>query len=268
MLLERGCTITDATIEDAARWSRRLPASKLKSIERVVVAGGDGSLGVAASLASQLDVPLGVVPAGTANDFARAMELPDNPQQACVLAASGEELRAIDLAEVEGIPFVNVASFGLSPAAARSAKPLKGVLGALAYPIGAALSTVRSRPIDLVATVDGHVVWTGRAWQAMVASTGAFGGWASTGSTHDGDGALDLVIVPADRGTRRLAIDAAALMRGELAERGGVLHERGREIEITTRRAPQLVVDGELVQSTARQLTARVSSSIVQVVVA
>ncbi len=269
VLVDRGCTITDVDIADAARWARERSERRLAGIDRVVVAGGDGSLGVAAALATLGDIPLGVVPAGTANDFARAMQLPVDIEQACVLAATGDSLRDVDLARVEGIDahFVNVASVGLAPVAATHAKPLKRGIGALAYPVGAAIAAVRSRPVTVVARVDGHLVWSGKAWQAMVASTGAFGGWADTGSTRLGDRHLDLVIVPADRGTRELAFDAAALKRGELAAREGVHHERGKRIELTLHRAPKMVVDGELLEVDDRSVVVEVTDRPVRIVV-
>src|SRR5918995_1675070 len=54
--------------------------------ERVVVAGGDGTVGAVAELAGRLGVPLGVIPAGTANDFVRANDLPLDPVEAADVA--------------------------------------------------------------------------------------------------------------------------------------------------------------------------------------
>lgn len=269
VLVDRGCTITDVDIADAARWVRDASTRRLSGIDRVVVAGGDGSLGVAAALATMADVPLGVVPAGTANDFARAMDLPEDLEQASVLAATGDSLRDVDLARVvrSNVHFVNVAAIGIAPFAAVHAKPLKRGMGALAYPIGAAIAAARSRPISVVARVDGRLVWTGRAWQVMVASTGAFGGWADTGSIRLGDRQLDLVIVPAGRGTRELMFDAASLTRGELAAREGIHHDRGHRIELTLHRAPRMVVDGELLDVRERNIVAEVTDRPVRVVV-
>ncbi|MEA2190035.1 MAG: hypothetical protein QOI73_156, partial [Solirubrobacteraceae bacterium] len=54
--------------------------------DRIVVAGGDGSIGLTALVAAEMDLPLAVIPVGTANDFARALELPLELEQACALA--------------------------------------------------------------------------------------------------------------------------------------------------------------------------------------
>lgn len=266
VLADHGCEVTDTDVPTAIQWCARVPGA-LSDIERVVVAGGDGSIGCAAALAIKLDVPLAVVPAGTANDFARAMGLPEELAHACALAATGSELRDVDLGRVDGTPFLNVASVGLAPDAAERARPLKRGIGAFAYPVGALLAAIRSRPVSLVARVDGEPAWSGRTWQTMVASTGAFGGGADIGSTRDGDGMLDLVIIPASRGTRELASDAAALRRGELAQREGVIHVRGREIELTLHRAPRMVVDGEVLEVHDRHVSCSVDERPVRVVV-
>ena len=88
---------------------------------RVVVAGGDGSLGGVASPAARAGLPLAVVPTGTANDFARALEIPLDLDDAVRLAVQGEETRELDIARMDDRPFLNVASLGLSPAAAENA---------------------------------------------------------------------------------------------------------------------------------------------------
>lgn len=267
VLVDRGCTVTQASISDAVRWSRDAAPGALGSIERVVVAGGDGSIGCAARLAMQLDVPLGVVPAGTANDFARAMGLPTDHEQATIQAATGDRMREIDLAMLDGTPFVNVASLGIAPHAAEHAAKLKRGMRALAYPLGALIGVVKARPITIAAEVDGKLAWAGKAWQVMLASTGAFGGWAEMETTRDGDGQLDLVVIPADRKSSHLALDAAALVRGDLADREGVFHARGKCIEVTLHRAPRIVVDGELLEIDDRHVVATVEPRIVRVVV-
>ena len=65
--------------------------------ERIAVAGGDGTIGPVAGLAGRLDVPLAVIPAGTANDFARVHGLPDDLREAAVLAAAGTDTRPLEL---------------------------------------------------------------------------------------------------------------------------------------------------------------------------
>jgi diacylglycerol kinase (ATP) len=57
-------------------------AAAAKHPDRIVVAGGDGSIGDAFAAAASARIPLAVIPAGTANDFARALALPEDRDEA------------------------------------------------------------------------------------------------------------------------------------------------------------------------------------------
>lgn len=213
--------------------------------ERVVVAGGDGSVGCAAALAARAGCELAVIPTGTANDFARALALPDDLREACLLAATnGAEARPVDLLWAGDLPFVNVASAGLPPQAAATAAPLKPRLGALAYAVGAASAGLRERPVDVEARCGG-ASFEGSAWQVTVAGTGAFGGGASLEEDADlADGALDVAVVEARSRVRLMRI-AFAMRRGTLLGEDDVRHLRGPRAVV--RVAGPWNVDGEIV---------------------
>jgi diacylglycerol kinase family enzyme len=215
--------------------------------DRVVVAGGDGSIGLAARLAAELDVPLGVIPAGTANDFARAKDIPLDLEQAAQLAAAPDARpRAAELALVGDRPFVNAAAAGMSVIAAREAHDHKSRLGPLAYTVGALLAGVKASPLHATVTCDGEVRHAGDVWQVVVGVTGAFGGGSAIGGTDPVDGQLDVAVVPA--GSRVGLVRRAYGMRaGRLTAQDDVPHLRGREIVLDLRDdAPRFNVDGEL----------------------
>ena len=216
-------------------------------VERVVVAGGDGSVGPAAALAARLGVPLAVVPAGTANDFARWLGLPLDVDAAARLAADPEApTREVELARAgSGCTFVNAASAGLSVLAARGARPLKPRFGKLAYALGAARAAVTGRPLDVTVRCDGDEAFRGEAWQVVVAATGAFGGGSATGGVDPQDRRLDVAIVKA--GPRlALARRAWAMRQGRLVDDPGVRHARGAVVEVEGAR--RFNVDGELLE--------------------
>ena len=221
---------------------------------RIVIAGGDGSVGPVAAVAGRADLPLGVIAAGTANDFARGMGLPEDAEEAARLAVSGERLRALDLGwmarpggESKGRPFVNVASMGLPAPAAQRAGSLKGALGPLAYAAGALAAGLSARPVRCRATCDGRLVHDGPAWQVTVACSGSFGAGARIEQADPADGALDLVAAAA--GSRmRLPALAYGLRRGGLERRAGIGHARGARIELDAPADAEFNVDGELVR--------------------
>ena len=248
----------DASPEEVTERLRRLGAevvSPEEEADRVVVAGGDGSVGLAAAVAQERGLPLAVIPAGTANDFARALDVPLDLGEACELAAAEDaELKPVDLAWMtpsggrDPRPFVNVAAAGPSPAAAQHAATLKKALGAVAYPVGALWSGLFDSPVECRVTCGDREVFAGTAWQVAVAGTGAFGGGASVGFAEDGDRCLDVGVAPAGS---RLALPrlALALRRGRLAEVPGVCHARRTRVEVEVPEGTLFNVDGEVVES-------------------
>src|SRR5215208_3647071 len=214
--------------------------------ERLVVAGGDGSVATVADLAGRLDVPLGVIPGGTANDFVRAAGLPSDPIEAAELAATGTALRRLELGRLaDGRPFVNVASAGLASVAARRAAPLKPRLGPIAYAVGALRAAATASPLRCAVRADSRTVFEGEAWQLIVAVTGAFGGGSSVGDADAEDGILDVAVLPA--GSRAgLARRAWGMKRGTIAEQRGVEHHRAHVVEVDLPPGTEFNADGEV----------------------
>lgn len=215
--------------------------------ERVVVAGGDGSIGPAAGVAQDLGVPLALIPTGTANDFARSQGIPIEIPRAAALAIEGTRLRHLDLGRLSsGCRFVNAANLGLSSSAAREAAPLKRVLGPLAYGAGAVRAASSADPIFCRVTVDGREVFAADSWQVIMAVTGAFGGGSELGAADAEDGKLDVAVLPA--GSRLgLARRAWGMRRGTICAQPDVVHHQGDEIVLELPPDTELNVDGEVV---------------------
>jgi diacylglycerol kinase (ATP) len=214
--------------------------------ERLVVASGDGTIALAAELAGRLEVPLGVIPGGTANDFVRAAGLPLDPIAAAELAVTGTELRRLELGRLgDGRPFVNVASAGLASVAARRAMPLKPRLGPLAYAVGALRAAATAAPLRCSVRADERTVFDGKAWQVIVAVTGAFGGGSGVGAADPEDGVLDVAVLPA--GSRLgLVRRAWGLKRRTIAEQRGVEHHRAMVVAVDLPPGTEFNADGEL----------------------
>jgi diacylglycerol kinase (ATP) len=205
--------------------------------DRIVIAGGDGSIGLVARTAGAAGVPLAVVPTGTANDFARAMGLPMELDAACALAADpAARAVGIELAHAAERPFVNAASCGLS---------VKPRLGPLAYAVGALRAGLRGRPLDARVTADGELVHEGPAWQIVVAATGAFGGGSEIDAADPHDGLLDVAVLAA--GSRPALVHRAWGLRfGGITAQSGVEHARAKRIEVHVPAGTHWNVDGEV----------------------
>jgi diacylglycerol kinase (ATP) len=214
-------------------------------IDRLVMAGGDGSIGICAELAGRLDVALAVIPAGTANDFARAHGLPARLDDAVRLAVEGRRTESMELGRLDGRPFVNVVSAGLSPVAARLAQAHKPVLGPLAYAVGAVRAGLTAHPVACDVRIDGETLFTGEAWQVMVSVSGAFGGGSRIDAADPGDGQLHVTVVPA--GSRvGLVRRAQGMRRGDIAGQPGVRDGEGHEVDLGLDAGEDVNLDGEL----------------------
>lgn len=95
-----------------------LEAAVTAAVERgaevVAVAGGDGSLGTAATALDGTDTELGILPFGTFNHFARDLDIPLDLSEAARVTVEGRTT-TVDLAEVNGRTFVNNSSIGVYP---------------------------------------------------------------------------------------------------------------------------------------------------------
>ena len=233
-----GAEVEDYAISDLAE----VPED---GFDRIAVAGGDGSIGPIAELAGRRGVPMAVIPAGTANDFARAHQLPTDPEAAARLAVEGEAIRTLELGRLDGRPFVNVVSAGLSPVAARIASAHKSRLGPLAYLLGAAQAGLTAKPVPCTVRVDGETLHAGKAWQIIVSVSGAFGGGSHVDEADPGDGVLHVTVVPA--GSRLgLVRRAIGMRRGTIAGQPGVPAAEGRVVELGLDGGARVNLDGEL----------------------
>jgi len=91
-----------------------LERARRGEIDAIVVGGGDGTVRTVAAVLAGTDVPLGILPLGTLNHFAKDLGIPVELDGAAALIATGSA-RTIDVAEVNGEVFVNNSSIGIYP---------------------------------------------------------------------------------------------------------------------------------------------------------
>lgn len=126
-----------------------------EGIDLLVVAGGDGTVNFAVNAMKRkgLDIPLGILPAGTANDFAGALGMARKPLEAARQIATGK-VEAVDCGRVNDLWFVNVFSFGIfTTTSQRTPDSRKHRIGKLAYLIEGVkeLRTMHAVPLEVVA---------------------------------------------------------------------------------------------------------------------
>jgi len=217
--------------------------------EAVVVAGGDGSLNAAAPALVKTGLPLGIIPAGTANDLARTLGLPQDMEAAADVIAAGHR-RQIDLGEVNGHPFFNVASLGLSAELARQlTKETKRRFGRLGYAITALKVLTNARPFRaMIVSSDGAV--RVKTLQIAVGNGRYYGGGMAVDHRAEiDDSHLDLYSLEIGRVWKLLAM-AYDFRKGRHGLWQEVRASRDTSFEIRTRRPRPINADGELVTFT------------------
>lgn len=217
--------------------------------DAVVACGGDGTLNTVANALAGQDTPMGVIPAGTANDFARTLGLPDDPAAAAAVIATGRA-RAVDLGEVNGSYFLNVASIGLSVELARTlTQELKRRWGKLSYALAALKVALTADSFR--ATIAGENEHARARTYQIAVGNGRFygGGMAVRDDAAIDDGRLDLYSLEV-ASLWRLALMLPAFRAGQHGLFREVRTAEGQWFEIRTRRPRPVNADGEILCET------------------
>lgn len=248
--------------ETAARGdAARLAGEAARSgAELVIAVGGDGTVNEVVNGLASLPAPprLGIVPAGTANDFARALGLPHTAAGAIEVAVAGCE-EAVDVARVNERWFVNVSTGGFGASVTRQARtPLKRLLGPVAYALSGLKRLREFEPARARFEVDGKLLHEGRfVFFAVGNSWRTGGGTRVTPRAEKGDGLLDVAVV-GDVSRLELLTLLPDLRRGTHLEHPDVMYVRARAIRVEAEQALQVNADGEPVS--ARVLEYRVAA--------
>lgn len=223
--------------------------------DAIIAGGGDGTLSIIAHQLAATPIKLGILPLGTANDFARSLSIPHDLDQACAVIAAGHTVR-VDVGVVNGRRFLNVASIGLPAKVSAAITPqLKKRLGVLAYPVAAVQALTRQRPFGAKLTVDGRVRRVRWVMQLAVGSGRHYGGGMTlTDIAQPTDGHLHVHVITA-RNLGALLWTLRHLRSGRYAPDHNALRFSAHHVRVETRRRHRVNADGELVGHTPLDVT-------------
>lgn len=253
--------LRSAGIEDVTSYGVRSGEELEKTLDKVaaempdllVIGGGDGSVGAAASRIAGSDVVLAVLPLGTANDFARTLELDQDPETAVRQMLEGKVIN-VDIGRVNGHTYLNVASFGLSVAVTDALSPrLKKVIGPAAYPVATLQAYRHHRPFTARLEFpdgDHDTVELDDLLQVAVGNGRHYGGGNTVSpSASVDDDLLDVYAIV--RGRMRDHVSIARLLKsGHFIEHDHVHHMTTTAVRITTDETMPINLDGEIVTET------------------
>lgn len=174
-------------------------ASGASEYEHLLIAGGDGTINYVVNLMKQsrVDVPVAILPAGTANDFAALLGMPQDIMECCRGIVDGE-LRGVDLGVVNDKYFVNVFSSGLFTDVSQKTPTIwKNNLGKLAYYINGIGDLPKFRKLNLSIKSDGGD-WEGKALIFFVFNGRNAGTLPIAYLSEGDDGLLDVLVLKGD----------------------------------------------------------------------
>jgi lipid kinase YegS len=225
-----------------------------RGVDVVAAAGGDGTINEVVNGLDGYDVPLGIIPLGTANDFARQVGIPADADHAMDVILQ-RKARRLDTASLNGRRFLNVSAGGVGAEATADTPPeVKESLGPMAY----AISGMR-KFADLKSS---YARFSGDGFEyegefllfavGLTRSTG--GGTMVTPMASATDGLLDLCIVEG-MSRKDFARTVLKVKKGEHVGEEGVRYAQLRSVTVEGREPMAVNVDGEM--SNGQRLTYR-----------
>jgi YegS/Rv2252/BmrU family lipid kinase len=212
--------------------------------ETVIAIGGDGLLRpIAAELRGSASA-LAIVPGGRGNDLARVLEIPTDTAAATRIAVEGREW-AMDMALVDGEPYLGIASFGFDSDANRIANEARLIRGNLVYLYAALRALIAWKPARFALTVDGerHEL-TGIS--AGVANSRAYGGGMYVAPQAElDDGLVDVLALGQMSKPHFLFRLMPKIFKGDHLSEPAVHAWRGKAIELAADRDFTIYADGD-----------------------
>jgi diacylglycerol kinase (ATP) len=197
-LEQAGATVRRIIGRNAAEAIELLRAAIADDADAVVAIGGDGMVHLAAQLLAEGAIPLGVIPAGSGNDIARALDLPMDPLAAADIVAealSGGRVRAIDAVRASTHWYVGVLSAGFDSRVNDRANRMRWPSGRSRYNLALAAELRTFRPIPFTLILDDEK-WQTEAMLVAVGNGPTYGGGMRVceGAVLD-DGLLDVTVL-------------------------------------------------------------------------
>ncbi len=227
--------------DDPARLARESIRDRTAA---VVAIGGDGLVSQVAGELVETDTPLGIIPAGRGNDFARGLGIPLDIVGACATIVTGHQQR-VDVGQANGRYFFSVAVMGLAAEINRKANTFTKLRVNALYSLLTVITIFTDEPQPFTVEYEGHrrrcyswMIAVGNTWSSAR-------GMALVPAARPDDGQLDACIINGMGKFELLLSVFPKVFRGRHLYHTGVDTIRGREMTIESDRPCDMYADGE-----------------------
>lgn len=217
-----------------------------ESYKYILIAGGDGTVDNVVNSMKELkiDLPIGILPTGTANDFAKFIGMPLNVERACEQIITSKPID-IDLGKINNNYFVNVASTGLfTDVSQKTDVNLKNTIGKLAYYVKAIEQIPNLRKLNIKVTSE-EINFHGDMYLMLVFNGQTAGNFSLAYKADVCDGMLDVIIIKAGMVKDIIALFIKMLKSEHLEEVKGLTYFKTNKLTIETNEHILTDIDGE-----------------------
>lgn len=216
------------------------------SYDYIIGAGGDGTINRIVNIMKNKDIqlPLGILPLGTANDFAKYIGMTGDIEEDCKIIIGGKRNK-VDLGRVNDKYFINVFSFGMFTDISQKTPTIqKNLLGKLAYYVNGVKELPNFKKVDCRITTEQEE-YQGSAVVVLVFNGRTAGNLNLSYKSEINDGILDIIVLRGEN-LRKTIVSLIEFLQGKHLEKNNdFVHLSGTKIRIETEEIINTDIDGE-----------------------
>lgn len=212
----------------------------------VIISGGDGTINhvINAMIKNDINIPIGIIPSGTSNDFAAHLNIPKRVTQACDIITKGNTVE-IDVGKINGRYFVNVAAGGLLTDVSQKIDiNLKNTLGKMAYYIKGIEQLPNFRSIPITIEYSGNIIQE-EVYLFVILNGSSAGGFKLAPDAAACDGKLNFVAVKACNIVELFNL-FIRMLKGDHLQDNNIIYLKDTEFKISCNENIETDIDGEI----------------------
>lgn len=244
---EKGIMVVPVRADNTLDIDKLMQGINKKKLLKIIAAGGDGTINVVvnAMRRNDVDLPLAVFPAGTANDFAHYFDIPTHIDGMLDIALQEHYIPA-DIGKCNGKYFVNVTAIGsIIDVSQKTDTTMKNALGVLSYYLKALSELHTLKPVEVTVTCPDKK-FTENIYFMVVLNGNSAGGFRKLGvESAINDGLLDVIMFKEMKITEIPSV-AFSVLQGRHNENSNVIYLQTPSLTIESPENISTDVDGEI----------------------
>lgn len=219
-----------------------------ENYDHILIAGGDGTINRVLNvyMKHNFKLPVAILPTGTANDFAKYLNIPSDIEEACHRILNAE-VKRVDLGKANDKYFINVFSFGLfTEVSQKTSTPLKNTFGKLAYYVSGIKEIPSFKKMDLLLQTEDLKIET-KCFLAFIFNGKTAGNINISYHSKADDGLLDIILVKGEN-FLKLGTLIYNFLRGEYLEevnQENIIYLQAKSISLSSSQELGTDIDGE-----------------------